>query len=129
MKLNLLCLMSSIVKLWTGLGLGSVKYWYNYNMRRVMRKYDLCICKNKVQINCVVTAQLIRAFVFATKVVNFSTSLIRHFKPLATILGCTARFVSDLVGNPEDRLCHDVAQIALSVRVHKIEMSCLVLMQ
>ena len=32
------------------------------------------------------------------------------FKPLATFCGCTARFVSDLVGNPEDRFSRDVTQ-------------------
>ena len=36
---------------------------------------------------------------------------IRNFKPLATFCGCTARFVSDLVGNAEDRFSHDEAQI------------------
>ena len=36
---------------------------------------------------------------------------IRNFKPLANFCGCKARFVSDLVGNPEDRFSHDEAQI------------------
>ena len=31
------------------------------------------------------------------------TYLIQNFKPLAIFCECTARFVSDLVGNPEDR--------------------------
>ena len=30
-----------------------------------------------------------------------------NFKPLATICGCTARFVSDLVGNLEDRFSRE----------------------
>ena len=30
----------------------------------------------------------------------------RNFKPLAIFCGCTARFVSGLVGNPEDRFSH-----------------------
>ena len=30
---------------------------------------------------------------------------------LAIFCGCTARFVSDLVGNPEDRLSHNEAQL------------------
>ena len=29
--------------------------------------------------------------------------------PLAIFCGCTAQFVSDLVGNPEDRFCRDMA--------------------
>ena len=51
-------------------------------------------------------AQLISAFVFATKIVPF-----RNFKPLAIFSGSTARFVSDLVGNPEDRFCRDAAHL------------------
>ena len=35
----------------------------------------------------------------------------RNFKPLAIFRGCTARFVSDLVGNPEDRFSHNEAHI------------------
>ena len=33
------------------------------------------------------------------------------FKPLAIFCGCTAWFVSDQVGNPEDRFSHNEAQI------------------
>ena len=33
------------------------------------------------------------------------------FKPLTTFCGCTDQFVSDLVGNPEDRFSHDEAHI------------------
>ena len=35
----------------------------------------------------------------------------QNFKPLATFCGCTARFVSDLVGNPEDRFSHSKVHI------------------
>ena len=41
---------------------------------------------------------------------NPSTSYIRNFKPLAMLCGCTAWFVSDLVGNPEDRFSHNEAR-------------------
>ena len=34
---------------------------------------------------------------------------IRKFKPLIIFYGCTARFVSDLLGNSEDRFSHVVA--------------------
>ena len=40
-------------------------------------------------------------------------SKIRSFKPLAIFCGCTAWFVSDLVGKPEDRFSRDVAHISL----------------
>ena len=33
----------------------------------------------------------------------------QSFKSLSIFSGCTARFVSDLVGDPEDRFCHDTA--------------------
>ena len=40
-----------------------------------------------------------------------TTSLIRDFKPLAIFFGCTALFVSDLIGKPEDRFSHNKAQL------------------
>ena len=36
------------------------------------------------------------------------------YKPLTIFCGCTARFVSDLVGNPKDRFSHDTTNIFLS---------------
>ena len=36
-----------------------------------MRKPDFCICENKEQISFAVTAKLISAFVFATRIVQF----------------------------------------------------------
>ena len=44
---------------------------------------------------------------------NLSTFKIRNFKPLAIFCGCTAWFVSDLVGNHEDRFSHNEAHIYL----------------
>ena len=52
-----------------------------------------CICKNK-GVDSVIT-----------------TSLIRIFKPLVIVSDWAERIVSDLVGNPEDRLSRDEAQI------------------
>ena len=49
-----------------------------------------------------VTAQLISAFVFATQIVQSLCFLSPKFK--ASIASHTARFVSDMVGDPEDRL-------------------------
>ena len=40
---------------------------------------------------------------------NVSASEIGNFKPLTIFCGCTTRFVSDLVGNLEDRFCFDTA--------------------
>ena len=40
---------------------------------------------------------------------------IRNLKPLAIFCGSTAQFVSDLVGNPEDRVSYDAAQSTLTL--------------
>ena len=37
--------------------------------------------------------------------------LIQNFKPLTIFCGCTALFVSELVGNPKDRFSHDAAHL------------------
>ena len=74
----------------------------------------LHIMKTKAQNSCPVTAQLIRAFVFARLIVQFLFFL--NFKPLAICCGSTARFLLDLVGNPEDSFSHDVA-LRVIVRV------------
>ena len=41
-----------------------------YYMSRIMRKPDFCICETKAQISFAVTAKLISAFVFATRIVQ-----------------------------------------------------------
>ena len=66
--------------------------------------------EQKVNISCVVTVQLISAFVFATQC-NLSFSLIRNFKPLYICYSCTALFVYDLVGNLGERFSNDAAQV------------------
>ena len=38
-------------------------------------------------------------------------SSIRNYKPLAIFCACTAWFVSDVVGNPEDKSSHDEAYL------------------
>ena len=48
-----------------------------------------------------VAAKLISVFVFATRIIQSLYFL--NFKHLAIFFDCTARFVLDLVGNPEDR--------------------------
>ena len=50
-------------------------------------------------------------FTFALMKVQFFFFLNTNFKHLAIFCDCTARFVSDLVGNPEDRFSHNEAQI------------------
>ena len=54
----------------------------------------------------------------------------QNFKLLAIMCDCTARVVSDLVGNPEDRFSHDTAHIMLSGRfscsciIKRFELHC-----
>ena len=39
----------------------------------------------------------------------------RNLKPLAIFCGCTAVFMSDLVGNPEDRFSYNEAHLILEL--------------
>ena len=82
-----------------------------------MRKPDFCLCENKgadqLRGSFAVTVKLISAFVFATRIVNISSSsYIPNFKLLACFCDCTGQFVSDLVGNPEDRFSRVAAQLS-----------------
>ena len=89
---------------------------HTYIMSCAMRKPYFSICKSKDADQHAETAQLISAFVFGKQIVNLSVvqSLdfrIRNFKHLISSNGCAARFVSELVGNPEDRVSHGVVLI------------------
>ena len=42
---------------------------------------------------------------------RFIDNIIPKFNPLAIVCGCTARFVSDLDGNPEDRFSRVAAPL------------------
>ena len=78
------------------------EYMYIY-MTHVMRK-PFCIFKNKCANH---TAN--QNLCFAANTGQFRNSPNPRFKP-RTIFGCcTARFVSVLVGNPEDRFAHPAA--------------------
>ena len=66
-------------------------------------------CRSASQL--LVTAKLISAFVFATRIVQFLFFLNPNFKLLAIFCDCTGRFVSDFVGNHEDRFSHVAAQL------------------
>ena len=75
-----------------------------------MRKPDFCICENK------------EVFVFATWIVQSLFVLNPNSQASTILCGCTARFVSDLVGNPEDRFSQNEAHIIeLHVLYHTLE--------
>ena len=59
-----------------------------------MRKPDFCLCENKG----------------ADQLLLKSTK-IRNFKLLTLFCACAGQFVSDLVGNPEDRFSRVAAQL------------------
>ena len=68
-----------------------------------MQKADSCW--GSVEPRYEKTAQLISAFVFATRIVQHLFFLNPKFQASGT-----ARFISDLVGSPEDRFSHNEAQ-------------------
>ena len=84
-------------------------YCYKYNMSRVVRKRDYCLCENKgadqLRSNCEADQRLCFRYTDST------IFQIRNFKLLACFCSCTARFVSDLVGNPEDRFSRVAAHM------------------
>ena len=73
-----------------------------------MRKPAFCIYENKSAYQ-----QLIRVCIFATYTIHSSTSFIQNFKSLSIFCDCTVRFMSDLVGNTEDRFSRDTAQMIM----------------
>ena len=81
------------------------------------RKPAFCICeKIKTQISCALTAKLISSFVFTTETVQSFNFL----NPKFQACGCTARIVSDLARNREDRFSHDDAHTRMhSTYLHK----------
>ena len=77
-----------------------------------MRKPDFCICKNKdadqLRGNREADQRLCFRYIDST-IPLLSKSEI--FQSQAIFCGRTARFVSDLVGNPEDRFSHNEAHL------------------
>ena len=77
-----------------------------------MRKHDFCICENKdadqLRGNREADQRLCFRYMDST-IPLLSKSEIS--KTLTIFCGCTARFVSDLVGNPEDRFSHNEAHM------------------
>ena len=80
-------------------------------MSHVIRKPAFCIYENKG------TYQLC----------GNRTADLRHsknFKPPAIFCGCTAQFVSDLVGNPKDRFSCEAAHLSYDTSVIQRISSC-----
>ena len=85
----------------------SLQYW-----SRIVRKPDFSICENKgadqLQGNRAADQRLCFCYIDSTFPLLPKSKI---FKPVAIFCGCTARFVSDLVGNPEDRFSRDRANL------------------
>ena len=75
-----------------------------------MRKPDFCICENKDTDKLRGNREADQRLCFRYSDSTTPLLLIRNFKPLAIFCRSTAWFVSDLVGNPEDRFSHNEAQ-------------------
>ena len=84
-----------------------------------MRKPAFCICENKeaYQLCGKHEADLRLCFRYIASTIPL---LPKHkiFKPLAIFRDSTAQFVSDQVGNPEDRFSHNEAHICFLLYVH-----------
>ena len=80
----------------------------NDKLSRAMKKPDFCLCKGKV------ADQLHLCFCYTNSSFSLLLTLyIQNFKFPAFFYEFTARFVSDLVGNPEERFSRIGAQLAV----------------
>ena len=85
----------------------------------VIKKPDFCICENKDtdQLRCNRTADQRLCFHYIDSPIPLlPKSEISNF--LAIFCGCAARFVSDLVGNPENKFFHDLVHSVLPMPVN-----------
>ena len=84
-------------------------------MSGIMRKRAFSICKNKdadqLHSNCAADQPL--CFRYIDRTIPLLPK-----SEISSLYGCTAQFVSDLVGNPKDRFSSDAAQISLFLIVY-----------
>ena len=76
-----------------------------------MRKQAFCICESKDADQLRGNREADQRLCFRSWKVQYLYFQIRNFKPLAIFCGCTARFESDLVGNPEHQFSHNEAHM------------------
>ena len=76
-----------------------------------MRNPAFCMCENKgadqLRSNCAADQRLYFRYMDSTIPYSLNTK----FKLLNILNGCTAWFVSDLIGNLEDRFSHNEAHL------------------
>ena len=84
-------------------------------MCRVMRKFIVVFCnpKTKAKISCAITDQCLLFRFIDRTIALLSKSENSSLLHVAIFFGCTSRFVSDLLGNPDGRFSHNEAHIPL----------------
>ena len=98
-----------ILKIWTSL-------WFIKQLNLVMRKPVFAICEQQRRRSTCASSQSDKRLCFSLPMWYTSSSFyIRNFKPLASFCGCAGRFVSYLVGNPEERFSRNEAQFILPI--------------
>ena len=81
---------------------------YSNQLSLVMRKPDFCICENKDADQLRGDCEADQGLCF--RYMDSTIPLLPKFQASSYLLSCTAWFVSDLVGNPEDPFSCDEAQ-------------------
>ena len=97
------------------LGYNALTYTIHNDMRGIMRKPAFCICENKG------ADQLCgnRRADHQRLCFRYIDSAIPLLSKLEAIfLGCTTRFVSDMVGNPKYRFSHGAAQMICYLSIY-----------
>ena len=81
-----------------------------------MRKPAFCICENKgadqLRSNCVADQRL--CFCYIDSTISLLSKM-RNSNPLTVFCGCTAWFVSNMVGNPKDMFSLNAAHSIISL--------------
>ena len=84
---------------------------YLHNMSLVMRKPGFCICENKDANHLRGNRETDQRLCFRYRASTIPPLPKPEISSLAIFCGCTAWFVSDLVGNPEDRFIQNEAHM------------------
>ena len=86
---------------------------FNKYLSHVMRKTVLAICEQQSCRSACASAQSDQHLCCSLpRYCNRSSFYMRNLKPPPSFCSCAGRFVSYLVGNPEDRFSHDEAHLS-----------------
>ena len=89
------------------LHVGTICFWH-LQMNRIVRKPDFCLCENKGADQLRGNREADQRLYFRYTDSIFPLLLISE---ISSFCDCTGQFVSDLVGNPEDRFSRVAAQM------------------